>query len=85
MNKNVYAKSNLKFNYFQGLGFPDCSVVKNPHANAGDVGSICGIGKSPGEGNGHLLQYSCLGNLMDIGAWWVTGRGVAKSKTWLSD
>jgi len=77
MNKNVYAKSNLKFNYFQGLGFPGCSVVKNPHANA-DVGSICGIGKSPGEGNGNLLQYSCLGNLMDIGVWQTTIHGVAK-------
>ena len=45
-------------------------MVKNPLANAGDVGSIPGLGKSPGEGNGNLLQYSCLDNSMDRGAWW---------------
>ena len=55
------------------------SVVKNPPANAGDVGSILGSGRSPGEGNGNPLQYSCLGNPMDRGAWWATVRGVAKS------
>ena len=47
-------------------------VVKNPPANAGDVrdtGSIPGLGRSPGEGNGNLLQYSCLENSMDRGAW----------------
>ena len=64
---------------------PGGFVVKNWPANAGDSGSIPGLGRCPGEGNGNSLQYSCLGNLMDKGAWWVTGRGVAKSKTWLSD
>ena len=44
------------------------SVVKNPPANAGDMGSIPGLGRSPGEGNGKALQYSCLGNHMDRGA-----------------
>ena len=50
------------------MGFPGVSVVKNPPANAGDAGSIPGLGRSPGEGNGNLLQYSCLGNRMDRGA-----------------
>ena len=42
------------------------------------MGSIPGLGRSPGEGNGNLLQYSCLGNPMDRGAWWATVHGVAK-------
>ena len=53
-------------------------MVKNPLANAGDVGSIPGLGKSPGEGNGNLLQYSCLENPMDRGAWQATVHGVAE-------
>ena len=52
--------------------FPGGSVVKNPPANAGDVGSISGSGRSPGGGNGNPLQYSCLGNLMDRAAWRAT-------------
>ena len=48
------------------------SVVKNPAANAGDVGSFPGSGRSPGEGNGNPLQYYCLENPMDGGAWWAT-------------
>ena len=47
------------------LDFPCCSVVKNPPVNAGDVGLIPGSGRSPGKGNGNLLQYSCLGNSTD--------------------
>ena len=54
------------------LGFPGGSVVKNPPANAGDAGLIPGLGRSPGEGNGNLLQYSGLGNPMHRGAWWAT-------------
>ena len=50
-------------------GAPSGSVVKNPPANAGDTGSIPGLGRSPGEENGTPLQYSCLGNPMDRGAW----------------
>ena len=46
------------------MSFPDGSVVKNLPANAGDAGSICGSGTSPGEGKGNLLQYSCLENPM---------------------
>ena len=63
-------------------------VVKNLPANAGDVrdsGSIPGSGRSPREGNGNQLQYSCLGNPMDRGAWQVTVPGVAMSRTQLSD
>ena len=50
-------------------GFPAGSVVKNPPAKAGDTGSIPGSGRSPGEGNGNPLQYSCPGNPVDRGAW----------------
>ena len=48
--------------------------------NAGDLGSIPGSGRSPGEGNGNLLQYSCLDNSMDGGAWWAIVHGVAKGQ-----
>ena len=68
------------------LGFPGgCSVVKNPPAKAGDAGSIPGLGRSPGEGNGNLLQYSWLGNSMDRGAWRATVHGVKKSGKELSN
>ena len=54
-------------------------MVKNPPANAGDVGSIPGSGRSPGEGNDNPPQYSCLGNPMDRGGWRATVYGVAKT------
>ena len=63
------------------LGSPDGSMVKNPPVNAGDAGSIPGSGRSPGEGNGNLLQYSCLENSIDREAWWAKVHGVAKSQT----
>ena len=66
------------------MGFPGGSWVKNPPANTGDAGLIPGLGRSPGEGNGNLFQYSCLRNPMDKGAWWVTDHGVKKSQTQLS-
>ena len=53
-------------------------MVKNLPANAGDTGSIPGSGKSPGEGNGNPLQYSCLRNSMGRGDWWATIHGVMK-------
>jgi len=53
-------------------------VIKNLLVNAGDLGSILESGRSPGEGNGNPLQYSCLGNPMDRRAWWVTVHRVAK-------
>ena len=59
-------------------GFPGGSVVKNPPTNIGDVGSIPGLGRSSGEGNGNPLQYSCLENSMDKGAWRATVHGVAR-------
>ena len=60
-------------------------MVKNPPASAGDVGLIPGWGRSPGGGHGNPLQYSCLENPTDRGAWCATVHGVAKSQTWLSD
>ena len=54
------------------------SGKKNPPANAGDMGSIPGLGRSLGEGNGNPLQYSCMGNPMDRGAWQATIHGVTK-------
>ena len=60
-------------------------MVKNPPVNAGDVGLIPGSGRSAGEGNGNPLQYPCLGNPMDRGAWWATVHRVAKSQTLLGD
>ena len=54
------------------MDFPSGSVVKNLPANAGDAGSISGLGRSPGGGNDNPLQYSCLGNPMDRGAWQAT-------------
>ena len=70
------------------LGFPGGTVVKNPPTNAGDErdsGLIPGSGRSPRVENGNPLQYSCLGNPMDIGAWWVTDREITKSQTQLSN
>ena len=66
------------------ISFPGGSVVKNLPANAGDAGnasSIPGLGRSPGGGNGNSLQYSCLENPMDRGAWQATVHEVAKSRT----
>ena len=64
--------------------FPGGTVVKNLPVNAGDagdMGSIPGSGRFPGERNGNPLQYSCLENSMDRGAWWATVYGVTKSRT----
>ena len=63
-------------------------MVKNLPASAGDIrdlDSILGLGRSPGGGDGNPLQYSCLKNPMDRGAWWATVHGLAKSRTQLSD
>ena len=62
-------------------GFPGGSEDKASACNVGDPGSIPGLGKSPGEGNGNPLQYSCLENPMERGAWQATVHGVAKSQT----
>ena len=67
------------------LGFPGGSAGKESSCNAGDTGSIPGSGRSPGGGHGNPLQYSCLENPMDRGAWWATVHWVAKCQTRLSD
>ena len=58
--------------------FPGGSLVKDPLANTGDVGSVSGLGRSSGEGNGNALQRSCLGNPTDTGMWGATVHGVPK-------
>ena len=67
------------------LGFRGGSDGKESTYNAGDLGLIPGSGRSPGEGNGNPLQYSCLENSRDRGAWRATVHGVAKSRTRLSN
>ena len=56
-------------------------IVKESACNAGDLSSIPGLGRSPGEGHGNLLQYSWLENPVDTGAWWATVHEVAKNQT----
>ena len=63
------------------LGFPGDSDVRESTCNVGDMGSILGLGRSPGGGHGNPLQYSCLENLTDRGAWQATIHRVAKSQT----
>ena len=73
----------LLFNFFiseSEIG----SMVKNPPASSGNLGSIPGLGRCPGGGNGSSLQYSCLENPMDRGAWWAIVHEVTKSQTWLN-
>ena len=67
------------------MGFPGGSDGKVSVYNVGEPGSIPGSGRSPGEGNGTPLQYSCLENPMEGGTWWVTVHGVAKNRTRLSN
>ena len=63
------------------LGFPGGSVVKKLPANAENMGLILGLRRSPGEGNGNPLQYSCLENSVDREAWWATAHGVTEGRT----
>ena len=70
---------------FEKRGLPHSPDGKAPACNAGDLGSISALGRSPGEGNDDPLQYPCLENSMDRGAWRATVHGVANSWTWLSD
>ena len=62
-------------NSYSDRGFPGGAEVKASACNVGDLGSIPGLGRSPGEGNGNPLQYSCLENPVDGGAWWATVHG----------
>ena len=66
-------------------GFPGGAVVKNMPANEGDLGSIPGLERSPGVGNGSPLQYYCLGNPMDRRALWATVRGITNTGTQVND
>ena len=79
------AKSVCCYKFTLSKDFPGGSDGKAPVHNAGDPGSIPGLGRSPGEGNGTLLQYSCLENPMEGGAWWATVHGVTNSQIRLSD
>ena len=63
------------------IGFPGASDSEESAYNAGNLGSISGLGKSPGEGSDNPLQYYCLKNYMDRGGWWATVHGVAESNT----
>ena len=88
----IRTKSQLRLalDFFQGSLFnPRASLVaqmvKNLPCDVGDPGLIPGSGRSPGEGNGYPLQYSCPENSMDRGAWWASIHGVAKSRTQLSN
>ena len=79
----MIASSNLYLaNVYQGnQGFPGGSDCKESAWNAGNLGLIPGLGRSPGGGHGNALQYSCLENPMDRGAWRATDQGTAKSRT----
>ena len=77
---NTHFKQKI-FNLYTAMslgGFACSSVAKNPPANGGAMGVIPGSGRSPGEGNGNPLQYSCLGNPTDREAWWTTVQGVQR-------
>ena len=77
--------STFSISYRRLMVFPGGSGIKSLPANEGNAGLIHVWGRSPGEGNGNPIQYSCLGNPMDRGAWWATVHGVTKSWTRLSD
>ena len=83
--KTSLVKNNRYVHESSNMGFPCGSVVKNLPANAGDTGSIPGLGRSPGEENCNPLQYSGWENPMDRGAWWATVHGVTNSWTGLSN
>ena len=74
-----------QWNLVMSIVFGGASDGKESACNTGGLGSIPGWGRSPGEGNGYPLHYSCLENSMDRGVWWATVHGVTKSWTWLSD
>ena len=85
MNMCAYVNTHITYVYvYVQKGFPGGSVGKESTCKAGeagaarDLGLIPGLGRSPGGGNGNPLQYSCLGNPMDRGAWWATVNGVTR-------
>ena len=84
LNRHTNRKKRNWTSISHHAGFPGGSVVKNPTANSVEVGSVSGLGRSLGGGNHNPLQYSCLGNPMDRGAWWATVHAIAKSQIRLS-
>ena len=87
-NSSILGNSQLSISVGKALcvlAFPGSSDGKESACIVGDLGLIPGSGRCPREGNGYLLQYSCLENSMDRAAWWATVHGVAKSRTGLSD
>ena len=76
--KTTLSINGLMYNFFCLLGFPNDSDGKECACNAGDLCSISGWGRFPGEGNGYPLQYSCVENPMDRGAWQATVHGVKR-------
>ena len=82
---DIYMISSSFYHPLYNQGFPGDSDGKESVCNAGDLGLILGSGRSPGEGNDNLIQYSCLENPMSGGAWWATVHGVTKSLRQLSD
>ena len=86
LHSRIYSKSLWLIHFTQQfMGFPGGSDGKESACNAGDLGSISGLGRSPGEGNGNPLQYSGLENSMDRRAWQAIVHGFAKIQTGLSD
>ena len=87
--QNLKKKKRVKYSIdhfvYWLVSFPCGSDCKESSCNAGDLGSIPRLGRSPGEGNSYPLHYSCLENPMDRRPWWATARGITKSWTWLSD
>ena len=81
----VCQKNEYRYLYNWIRAFPGGSDGKESACNAGDVGSILGLGRFPGEGHGYPLKYSCLENSMDGGAWQATVCGVTESQTQLND
>ena len=84
---STYSKVHIEFLVRPSTpwGFPHSSVSKESACSAGDPGSSPGLSRSPGEGNGNPLQYACLENPMDRGAWWTTVHRVPKSQAQLSN
>ena len=82
LSKQILVLAFIDLNFLQFFrDFPGGSDSKASAYNVGDLGSIPGSGRSPGEGNGNPLQYSCLENPIDREAWYATGHGVTKSRT----
>ena len=82
-SKGPWKDCHLIENTYERTSFPSASDGKESACNAGDSDSIPGLGRSPGEGNGNPLQYSCLENPMHRGPWWATVHAVAKRQKWL--